>query len=690
MKYFFTILLTCSFMHLVNAQTYCEDFEGFAVGDPIAETSSEWTSWAASINPALNPPYSDDVAVDGTQANSSGGNNNSLYLTDATGNGGPQDVILPLGGVWNIGEFELSMQMYVTNGTGAYFNFQEEATAGVSWSMDCMLDNQGNMTFSTGGGATTFLTTNYPFDTWFEIKMEIDLTTNYWEVFINGSSQGSFSNPVNQIASLNLYPTASTDYWVDDVCYTYTPYVLSNLNGSTQSIAAIEGLAGQTKFPSVEVRNLGLTDINSFDLTVDYNGTQITENITAITLASLAFTTIDFTQSITLTGGSQNLTATISNVNGNSIDDDASDDASSINVVAVTPANGKLVIGEEGTGTWCGYCPRGTVAMEWMDQDYEGYFQGIAIHNGDPMTDNTYDTGMGTFMGPNGGYPSATVDRGPIINPSDFKIDFLQRVTVAPSATIVNGAELNGNILTVSLTATFDQAISSNWSMACVLIEDSVTGTTTGYSQSNYYNGGSNGPLVGPDGTDWTTLPGTVPFSIMVYDHVARAINPGWDGSTINSSINSGDNYNACFEFLIDGSWNLQKMKIVGMLIDANGAIDNGSSSTISDAINNGLNSVNCALSNVQETIIFDEPSKIALFPNPTSGNSSLGIHLENTTDVKIILRNITGQIVFAESYKNLYGTHTLPINTQHFESGIYALEIHTNNKTKQMKLVIQ
>ena len=50
-KYFFTILLTCSFMHLVNAQTYCEDFEGFAVGDFIAETSSEWTSWAASINP---------------------------------------------------------------------------------------------------------------------------------------------------------------------------------------------------------------------------------------------------------------------------------------------------------------------------------------------------------------------------------------------------------------------------------------------------------------------------------------------------------------------------------------------------------------------------------------------------------------------------------------------------------------
>ena len=85
-----------------------------------------------------------------------------------------------MGGVWDLGQFELTMQMYVSNGTGAYFNFQEQAQAGISWAMDCMLDSLGNMIFSTGGGATTFLSTNYPFDTWFEIKMEINLTTNYW------------------------------------------------------------------------------------------------------------------------------------------------------------------------------------------------------------------------------------------------------------------------------------------------------------------------------------------------------------------------------------------------------------------------------------------------------------------------------------------------------------------------------
>lgn len=680
MKKIFTLLLAVSFFSSLSAQTYCEDFEGFAIGDPIGETSPIWTTWGASSNPGLNPPYGDDATVDGTQANSG---SNSLYLTDATGNGGPQDIVLPLGGVWDLGQFEFTMQMYVSNGTGAYFNFQEVAQAGISWAMDCMLDNQGNMTFSTGGGATTFLTTNYPFDTWFEIKMEIDLTTNYWEVFIDSISQGYFSNPINQIASLNLYPTAQTDFWVDDVCFSITPYVLTNMNGATNAITTIEGLAGQSKFPSVDVRNLGLTDITSFDVTVDYNGSQVTENVTGINLPSLATMTVDFTQSITLAGGMQNLTATVENVNGNSIDDDPSDDSQTISVNSVTPAAGKLVIGEEATGTWCGWCPRGAVALDWMEYDYHGYFQGIAVHNGDPMTVTDYDGAIGNFIG---GYPSGLVDRGPEIDPSNFKGDFLQRITVAPSGTILNGAELNGNTLNVSLTASFDQAISGNWALACVLIEDSVTGMSAGYSQSNSYGGGSAGPLVGPDGTDWATLPSTVPFTMMVYNHVARAINPGWDGETINSNINAGETYNTCFEFTLDGSWDVQKMKIVGMLINNSGLIDNGSTSTIADAVNNGFNS--CSNTSI-ENVLFDGPTQIVLYPNPTSENTTLAISLKEISDITITLRNITGQIVLNEVHRKVSGIQIIDISTKHLSAGLYSVEVQHNGTTQLLKLTV-
>ena len=680
MKKIFTLLLAVSFLSYLSAQTYCEDFEGFAIGDPIGESSPIWTTWAANINPGLNPPYVDDVAVDGSQANSG---SNSLYLTDGTGNGGPQDIVLPLGGVWDLGQFEFTMQMYVSNGTGAYFNFQEEAQAGISWAMDCMLDNQGNMTFSTGGGATTFLTTNYPFDTWFEIKMEIDLTANYWEVFIDSVSQGSFSNPINQIASLNLYPTVQTNFWIDDVCISMTPYQLTPLNGAINSISTIAGLSGQTRFPSVDVRNLGVMDISSFDVTIDYNGSQITESVTGITLPSLATTTVDFSQIITLANGTQNLTATIKNVNLTAIDDNPSDDSQTVSITTVTPAIGKLVIGEEGTGTWCGWCPRGAVALDWMEHDYHGYFQGIAVHNGDPMTVTDYDGVMSTLIG---GYPGAMVDRGPEIDPADFKGDFLQRITETPSATIQNGAELNGNTLSVSLTASFNQDISGDWALACVLLEDSVTGMNSGYSQNNTYGGGGSGPLVGPDGTDWATLPSSVPFTMMVYNHVARAISPSWDGEAISSSINTGDTYNTCFEFTLDGSWDVQKMKIIGMLIDNSGLIDNGSSSTISDAISNGFNA--CSSSSI-ENILFDEPTQLAIYPNPTSDNTMLSINLNEISDITITLRSITGKIVLNETHRNVSGVHTIDINTKNLAVGIYSIEVEHNGKTDLLKLTI-
>ena len=209
---------------------------------------------------------------------------------------------------------------------------------------------------------------------------------------------------------------------------------------------------------------------------------------------------------------------------------------------------------------------------------------------------------------------------------------------------------------------------------------------SSGYSQSNSYGGGGAGPLVGPDGTDWATLPSTVPFTMMTYNHVARAISPGWDGETITSNINAGETYNTCFEFTLDGSWDVQKMKIVGMLIDNSGLIDNGSSSTIADAVNNGFNS--CSSSSI-ENILFDGPAQLALYPNPTSENTTLGIILEETSDITITLRNITGQIVLNEVYKNVSGIQTINISTKNLSAGLYSVEVQDNKKTQLLKLTV-
>ena len=43
------------------------------------------------------------------------------------------------------------------------------------------------------------------------------------------------------------------------------------------------------------------------------------------------------------------------------------------------------------------------------------------------------------------------------IDPGAFKQDFLQRIIIEPNGIITNGAELNGNILKVSLTVEYSK-----------------------------------------------------------------------------------------------------------------------------------------------------------------------------------------------------------------------------------------
>ena len=156
-----------------------------------------------------------------------------------------------------------------------------------------------------------------------------------------------------------------------------------------------------------------------------------------------------------------------------------------------------------------------------MDHDYEGYWQGIAVHNGDPMVDPTYDNGIAGYIS---GYPSGLVDRGSVIDPSIFQELFTKNI-IPPSAILNNGAQLDGNVLKVSIDLNFQQSI-NNPKLACVLVEDSVTGSGPQYYQANYYSGGTS--LVDVDGTDWNAKPSNVPDYMMVYRHVARAISPSF------------------------------------------------------------------------------------------------------------------------------------------------------------------
>ena len=684
MKLLFTFLTSLFLVSTIIGQqiTFCDDFEAYQNGDPIAQTSPSWNTWGELMTG--NPiPFADDVNISTTMAYSG---DFSLYLKDDVID--TQDVILVFDTTQNItntttgslstpyttGTFNFSQMMYIVQGKKGYINFQAENIPGVSWALEVNFETNGTILMTNTLG-TTF-SCNYPQGSWFEISFLIDLSNNIWDVYIDGISQGVFSNLINKIASLNLYPGIDSEYYIDDVCYYYdsTVIVLPPLNLAATNINNITGLDGQLKFPKVSVMNLGLTSINSFDIDFNYNGQIITENINGLNILTGGTYQVDFINNITLIAGSNPCISNIYNVNNVLYDDDNTDDTITTQIISITPAQGKLVIGEEATGTWCGWCPRGAVALNWMDKDYEGFWQGIAVHNNDPMEDSDYDDGLYTFH--SGSYPSGVVDRTNNIDPGNFKEDFLQRIIIEPNGVITNGAELDSNILKVSLTVNIQNSINGNYKLACVLVEDSVTGNSSQYNQANSYSGG--GSLVDVDGIDWNTLPTSVSYSQMIYRHVGRSVSPSFTGEPLSStSFMVGDTETICFEFILDPSWDQSQIHIVGMLIDNDDRIDNGSSTTILSAISTGY--VACSTTSI--AIELNGPNRINIYPNPAMDKIYISNLKEDNTLVKI--HDIKGRLVLENKVSNKEY-----LNISKLSKGIYQIKFEGSDWNETRKLI--
>jgi len=685
MKLLFTFLTSLFLVNTIIGQqiTFCDDFETYQNGDPIAETSPSWNTWGELMTGTIIP-FADDVNISTTMAYSG---DFSLYLKDDIID--TQDVILVFDTTLNItnitagslstpyttGIFNFSQMMYIVQGKKGYINFQAENIPGVSWALEVNFETNGTILMTNTLG-TTF-SCNYPQGSWFEINFLIDLSNNIWDVSINGVSQGVFSNLINKISSLNLYPGIDSEYYVDDVCYSYdtTIIVLPNLNLAATNINNITGLDGQLKFPKVSVMNLGLTSVNSFDIDFNYNGQTITENINGLNILTGETYQVDFINNITLISGINPCISNIYNVNNVLYDDDNTDDTIISQITSITPAEGKLVIGEEATGTWCGWCPRGAVALNWMDKDYKGFWQGIAVHNNDPMADLDYDNGIGVQIA-GAGYPSGIVDRGTTIDPGDFKKDFLERIIVEPNGIITNGAELDSNILKVSLTVNIKNSINGNYKLACVLVEDSVTGNSSQYNQANSYSGA--GSLIDVDGIDWNTLPTSVSYSQMIYRHVGRSISPSFTGKLLSStSFVDGDNETICFEFILDPSWDQSQIHIVGMFIDDNNRIDNASSTDITTAVNKGY--VPCATTSIG--LELNGPNRVNIYPNPATNKIYISNLTEDNTLIKIY--DINGRLVLENNVSN---KEYLDISK--ISKGIYQIKFEGSDWSEMRKLI--
>lgn len=250
------LLLTIIGLSQAEAQSFFDDFESYKPGNYLGNSSSVWTTWNSS------PGTSEDTKIDTNRAYSG---KNSIYFNSPYGNG-PQDVVLPFGGKHTTGHFRLTSRWYIPSKSGAYFNFQGGASIGNSWAMDVYMYDDA--TIDVGG----YLYGNYPQDQWFELVVDVDLDQDRWEVFIDGSSLGYYSNPTNSLSYMDIYGLFTGEFWVDDVGYCLNNACLPDLQFEQLTVNPNPLCSNHYADIVLKLKNNGPDLAKSFDLGVQMDG----------------------------------------------------------------------------------------------------------------------------------------------------------------------------------------------------------------------------------------------------------------------------------------------------------------------------------------------------------------------------------------------------------------------------------
>lgn len=426
-----------------------------------------------------------------------------------------------------------------------------------------------------------------------------------------------------------------------------------------------------------EVTNEGANAISSFDLTYDAGAGLVSETIN---------------QSIP-SGGTYNFThgtplavsvGTAYNINVCAVltgDGDNSNDCMSTGVGVVSSIPNKYTLGEEKTGTWCGWCPRGAVAMAGMEATPE--FIGVAVHNGDPMVVSSYDGNIGTYVP--GGYPGAGVDRMLDGDPTDFSTMHAARVTeIAPASISVSAVE-NGSNIEVTVTANWVMTANGvNYRLGAICTENDVMGSGNGWSQVNYYDGGGAGNLIDPvTGFAWHTGGDPVPpADFGGYDHVARALGENQimgAAGTVGANITDGGSDSYTYTFPSSTFDDINKAQFIGILVNA----DNG------EVLNAGKTDLGGGSgASIEENAMIAD---LSIFPNPTSDFTNIVVEIAEAGDLQIDIINTLGQVVYTNLQNNMSaGAYIYNVDATAFASGIYTVRATVNGVVNTTKLSIK
>ncbi len=345
---------------------------------------------------------------------------------------------------------------------------------------------------------------------------------------------------------------------VDDLAVTTREHTFSFINLTPEAVTVAGGVQ-----VTGTITSSGFLPVEGYRLELTYGGQTYIIDHSAESIAPDSIVTVTFDTPINVNQDTtEDYTLVISSMDGEDTD----------TIQGSITCFERTVLIEEGTGTWCMWCPRGQYGLQQLHKKRPGEFIDIAVHVSDEMMVADYAMSLYAPFFYKYGLPSCVMDRkvsqvgDPYIGVEEMLDKARAQGAIGKITDLVATTSTQQQGIYVSTTCEFGKAIEEGmYSLFFVLVEDSVTG----YAQSNAYSGSSDA-MGGLD-----LLPDPIPAGEYYFANVGRAVFTSTDRTgrslTLASHAERHTAISAEYEFgypeILKES-NLDYCKIVGMIID--------------------------------------------------------------------------------------------------------------------------
>lgn len=391
----------------------------------------------------------------------------------------------------------------------------------------------------------------------------------------------------------SLFVRASKDFlkWMpynDKLGYAATIYVtlegeFPEYSVTLKNLSSTLAKEGENFEMNATIANIGAQDVTSLGYTYTVGGKSFDKTLEfANPIVPNMVSSVDVKFPIDGISGidAYDLALTINKVNGQANDNIANSATAQVSVVPFVPVHRPLV--EEFTGTWCGWCTRGYIAMELLNEDFGDDVVLAAYHNGDPMEVTA------AFPVSVSGFPSASLNRNGVEDPyyGNANDGFgmkkevqacIDSPVIADLSVVATWADADKTEIAVTTTSKFlENKKNAGYKLGYLLINNGLSGEGGDWNQGNYYSSYA-GQYDGTDLEVLTTWPSSIQglvFNDVVVDVKAMM---GVQGS-LPEDVEFNTPYTSEYSFNIASNkviQNKDKLVVEAFIINPNGTIMN-------------------------------------------------------------------------------------------------------------------